>query len=243
MTDTIQSLDSILSGNSAEPARVEPVGADTPEPATKATEQAEPKGDEGKTPEKDAPPASQDESWTKTAVLDERRKRQAIEAELAELKKPKQAEPIQRPNAAEDPEGAIEHTATEINQRILNERVNSSRNIMVAFKPDYLEKEAVFVELANANPALVAEMHQHESPAMFAYNKAIEHLDHQEYLKTKDTPEYKEFLEARKSGNVLTPEQKRNKSAVETPKLVNATSASSGNATPTDKSLKDILKR
>lgn len=238
-TETIATLDQVLSGEKSTPEKVEPVQAT--EPVMKEPIADETKGEDTA----ETPAAKEDQeqsSWKQAAFLDERRKRQALEAEIAELKKPK-AEPAQRPDATEDPEGAIQHTQSEIEQRILHSHINSSRNIMVAFKPDYLEKEAVFVELVKANPALVQEMNQHESPAMFAYNKAIEHLDHQEYLKTKDTPEYKEFLEAKKAGNIQTPEQKRNKSAVETPKLVTATSASSGNATPIDKDLKSILGR
>lgn len=239
--ETIATLDQVLSGDKGAPEQVEPV-QESAEPATKEPEADEAKGDD--TAETPAAKDDQEQSSVPIAALkDERRKRQELERELAELKKPKPAEPVQRPNAAEDPEGAIQHAETVIEQRLRNERVVSSRNIMVSVKPDYLEKEKIFVELANANPDLVREMHQHESPAMFAYNKAIEHLEHQEYLATKDTPEYKEFLEAKKAGKVQTPEQKRNKSAVETPKLVNATSASSGNATPVDKDLKDILGR
>jgi hypothetical protein len=217
--ETLQTLDQVFKGDSEPAEQVDPVIEDTQEPDTKEPEAKEAKVDKTE-------PTSEEEARVPVkAVQEERRKRQALEKELAELRKNKDPEP-QRPNAAEDPEGAIQHTETAIEARLTGERINSSRNIMLAVKEDYSAMEQIFVELAKSDPRLVDEMRANESPAMFAYNKAKEHLEYQEFKNWK----------AEKAKPVIKPdpeedaEEERKQSALTAPKLTRATSAATNSA-------------
>lgn len=232
-----QSLDTIIKGNDSQEAEV------GQEAVTK-----EPVAEVAKV-DKAAPTAEDKESWTKTAVLDERRKRQELEAKLAALeeKKSEQEKPA-RPDVLEDQEGAFKHTENVFEERLFQERLNITKEAMMDSKPDYLEKADYFLELLKDNPHLVAECRQSSNPAKFAYNKAKEHMDYQEYLKTRDSDDYKTFLESKKAAALEpkeveeTPAQKRNKSAVKVPDLINATAAKTDNASG-EKSLKQLLGR
>lgn len=181
-----------------------------------------------------------EESWTKKAVLDERRKRQEIEAKLREYesKVNKQEQQIE--------EGG-EQQEIPVSSLILHERINLSRELMIDKHEDYEEMESVFVDMAKDNPMLVHQMNQSANPAKFAYNKAKEHAQYLEYQSIKDTDDFKAFVEARKSGAIQKPQvetesQKRNKSAIKVPDLINATSAKSGHIEGT-KDLNQIFGR
>lgn len=233
-----QSLDTIIKGSETQEAEVGQE-ADTKEQV------AEP----AKVEKKTETTAEDKESWTKTAVLDERRKRQELEAKIAKLEaKEPEAEVTKRPDILEDQEGAFRHTESQFANAILQERINLSRELMIEKHDDYEAMEAVFVELAGKNPHLVQEMNKSSNPAKFAYSKAKEHNDYSDYQKTKDSEEYKAFLEARKTAALEpkeveeTPAQKRNKSAVKVPDLINATASKSGH-TEGEKTLKQLLGR
>ncbi|TVM02745.1 MAG: hypothetical protein CV087_08760 [Candidatus Brocadia sp. WS118] len=236
MTDeTIINLDSIFNDNISNEAQPEIVDVETEE-------------NTGENIKNDEPPSSeedvnQDEVEKKghvpvKAVTEERRKRQAAEkaaeearAELEAYRNQSNRDVAQRPDASEDPEGALKYTETVLERRLIDMQINASRNIMLASKqvfPDYEEKEKVFVSMAKNNPILIAEMRDNENPALFAYNKAKEHLDYQEFLNNKNSTEYQEFLEFKKANNKPseeTPEEKRKKSALSMPNLINSSSS------------------
>lgn len=235
-TESVQSLDSIIKGS--ESTQTEEVGQ---EAVTK-----EPEVETAKVEKKSETTSEDKESWTKTAVLDERRKRQELEAKLAKYEEEK-VEKIKRPDVLEDQEGAFQHTESAFENKLFQERINLTRELMMEAKPDYSEMAALFLEMVKENPSLESEIRNSSNPAKFAYNKAKEKVEYNEFQKTKETPEYKQFLEAKKSGklNALveeTPEQKRNKSALNVPDLINSTSAKSGH-TEGEKTLSQILKK
>lgn len=235
-TESVQSLDSIIKGS--ESTQTEEVGQ---EAVTK-----EPEVETAKVEKKSETTSEDKESWTKTAVLDERRKRQELEAKLAKYEEEK-VEKIKRPDVLEDQEGAFQHTESAFENKLFQERINLTRELMMEAKPDYSEMAALFLEMVKENPSLESEIRNSSNPAKFAYNKAKEKVEYNEFQKTKETPEYKQFLEAKKSGklNALveeTPEQKRNKSALNVPDLINSTSAKSGH-TEGERSLDQILKK
>jgi hypothetical protein len=163
----------------------------------------------------------------KKALIDERRKRQALEAEVAELKKGK-------------PEEEVE---PDLGTSLLRERINLSRELMLETKPDYEEMETVFLDMAKENPSLVTEMNKSPNPAKFAYTKAKEHTEYQVFQKSKDSPEYKEFLDWKKSqGEKPKEEDKRKKSAVKVPDLTKAAAKGSNSEEVEPKpSLEDAL--
>lgn len=208
------------------------------EPATNEPQRAD--DTKGETTE---PPSDKDnaqESWTKKAVLDERRKRQELELKLAEYENKARTgdQPQQEeiPDVFEDPEAALRYFEKKTNQAILNERVNMSREMMKTFKEDYEEMEQVFVDMANENPSLRDQMFRSSSPAKFAYETAKKHSEIQQLTTPEGLTAYKEQLRkellAEMQAANQQPKPKSSKAqhaALQVPDIVNATSASSGN--------------
>lgn len=235
-TQVSNELETFIKGGSEQVEEVgqETVTNDQPQEQAKV-EEAAPTAES-----KDPSQPEKEESWTKKAVLDERRKRQEIEAKLREYesKANKQEQQVE--------EGG-EQQEIPVSSLILHERINLSRELMIDKHEDYEEMESVFVDMAKDNPMLVHQMNQSANPAKFAYNKAKEHSQYLEYQAIKDNEDYKAFIEARKSGAIQKPQvetesQKRNKSAIKMPDLINATSAKSGHIEGT-KDLNQIFGR
>lgn len=179
-------------------------------------EQDEPEAKEAEAEEvevEDAEPTAakdkdEPQEWTKKAVLDERRKRQALEAQVEELKKGKPKEEEGEPDLS-----TIMH----------RERINLSRELMIETRTDYEDMETVFLDMAKENPSLISEMNRSPNPAKFAYNKAKEHSEYLEFKASKESPEYKEFLEFKAGKSKKeAPEDKRKASAVKVPDLTKA---------------------
>lgn len=206
MTDA--TLNDVFEDDKAEVTETKEVAAPADEPEVKEAEAEEVEVEQAEpTTAKDAEP----QEWTKKAVLDERRKRQALEAEVAQLKKAK-------------PESKEDEGEADVGTIILRERINNSRELMIETKADYEDMETVFLDMAKENPSLITEMNRSPNPAKFAYTKAKEHSEYQEFKAVKETAEYKEFLEfkAGKSTKKDAPEDKRKASAVKVPDLTKA---------------------
>lgn len=202
-----QSLDDLL--NDVEPQAVEAAaeaGEAAPEPEAepaveaKADETEKPT-EEAETPEakqEEAPKSDDSESWTKAAVLDERRKRQELERKIAEYEaaSAKQDGP-KRPDVFEDQEGAFGHVEQTLQQQIQstahNIRLELSQDMMRMVKPDYDEVESEFIDLAKENPALIKELQESSNPARFAYDTAIKA---REAAELKNVDEYKAKIKA-----------------------------------------------
>jgi hypothetical protein len=192
---------------------------ETVDEAEESEDEAEPPAAEGKNEGKSVPVA---------ALKSERAKRQALEAELNDLK---------TKHAPQE-----EHGELDVDGKLFAERTNMSREMMMELKPDYQDMETIFTEIAKDNPYLVSQMMKSHNPAKFAYEKAKEHVEVQEAKKLKDSEEYKEFLKLKASGKtkVVTesPDEKRKKSVLAVPKLNKAASIGS-NSTPKE-SLEDL---
>lgn len=103
---------------------------------------------------------------------DERRKRQALEQELARLRAPQK----QAPDVATDPQGFQQH----INETLQTQTINMRVDISAAMaRKQYQDYEAVMAEwpaLIEANPALYQQAVQQELPADWAYNYVKQQL-------------------------------------------------------------------
>lgn len=183
MTET---LDDIFSGKTAEVEEAEVVEPKATETETEDTTGEKPAADsaeqkDSSTPEPESTKEAE-ESWTKTAVLDERRKRQELERKIQDLeaKLNPPPEPKKAPDVFEDPEGYTKHLRSEVSTMILTERINLSRAMMEAQFKDYPEKEKVFLELAKSDPSMIEKLRSHPIPAKFAYEQAAKHLQYQE---------------------------------------------------------------
>lgn len=139
----------------------------------------------------------------KRAVIDERRKRQELERELAALRAqlndavPKQPA---RPDVFEDQEGAFNYVESVIEQRTLLNRIEMSRELMMDQHQDYEDAEEQFVELAKADPSLVQKMRAAPLPAKFVYQYVKRHQQMQEM---QDIEAYKAKLEAEIRAKVM----------------------------------------
>ena len=143
------------------------------------------------TPESKASETTEDEPWTKKAVLDERRKRQELEQRLRDIEAKKEQE--QAPDWWADPEKAAQHQSQQIEARLYQQKVELSQDFMRSQHEDYDDMEARFMEMAQENPALRTELQKSANPARFAYETAKKAA---EYEAMKDVDAYKARLEA-----------------------------------------------
>lgn len=195
----------ILSSRSAEPA---PSPTPEPAPAPQAEASGEPPAppkDErprdpvtGKFAPKEAqaaaaPPAAkqdaQPQSVPVSVVQEERKKRQALERELAELRaraaQPAQQPPQPAPQAVplpdlmfQDPERFVQQLAQRQEEALLQTRIVTSEAI-ARQQPDYDKAEQALTAYAQSSPQAAQEVAQalrsHPAPAMWAY-QAGKHL-------------------------------------------------------------------
>lgn len=206
-------IDTFLDGQApeSEPASdIEPATPEAPEPEVTAAEPTSPPRDEhgrfapkGEQPpaapvaaeQPTAPPAVEKDNAPPPGLLEERRKRQDLEAQVAQLLKlvgqqPQQSAP-QPPASAplipsiyEDENGfahgmlslaeqrAREALMPEFQQMLAAERVGFQERLAAAKYPDYETYSQQFIQLAQSNPALVMEMKRQADPAEFAYRYA-----------------------------------------------------------------------
>jgi hypothetical protein len=158
------------------------VEADKPE-QQQEPEQTEEVKDKG-VKEESAPPAesqapAKDERFIPiNALLDEREKRQRLEAELAQLKA--QAEPAKEDTAEDDlfsnPAEVLRRVQMEAYAAARRDMINMSEAILFESKPDAQEKIDAFKDAIQQNPTLYQQMLQHPNPAGFAYQEGSKFL-------------------------------------------------------------------
>lgn len=150
-----------------------------------------------------APPAASEDGddasgmVPKKVALDERRKRQELERQLAELTKqraapqtPQQAQPQpsqpqpdvsqgmpERPDPWIDPQGAMDWDRAllqrQIDQSVYETRTTISREMMLQTKPDFEEMENIFFQALPQMPHLAPQIRRHPMPAKFAYEMGV----------------------------------------------------------------------
>lgn len=179
-------LDALI-GDYEEPA-AETVEA-TPEPTPEPEQGVKQDVSE---PPSEKPKEVEPDNWAKAAVLDERKKRQALEAELEALKRQQQPE-AKKVDLFEDPEGYQKQVEQSIQKARIEDRISLSREIFASMKDDYEEAEAAFIDLAKQHPQLVGEMLVAPVPAKFAYEQGKKALAFNE-MKAFDPDSYKAKL-------------------------------------------------
>jgi len=232
----------------------EPQTEDTVEEATVETEVDEPVAEvsedvEVEAEEAEAEPAkevetttTEDTQWTKSMALDERRKRQASDDENRDLRKqleslqaPKEA--VKRPDVFDNQDAAFAHQDKSVDARIVNERINMSREMMMAVKDDYTDMEGVFAELSGNNPTLIDNMRASTNPAKYAYDTAKNHNEAQKLSSPEYRTELKETLRAEilaeLKGDEPSTDDVRNKTATSTLNLTK-TAANGSNTNPVE---------
>lgn len=188
MSDNLQSLDDVLNGvepTEPEEAQVEAPTAE-PEPVSETQQEEVTEEEAPAAPE----PQPEVENWTKTAVLDERRKRQALQAELDQLRNQK---PVEVPDIFTDQGAYTDYINQSVSDQVFRARVEMSQEFMRMQDSNYDSKESQFYEMAIQNPLLVDQVKAHPMPARFVVdtvNKA------NELRKLENIDEYKAKLRA-----------------------------------------------
>lgn len=187
---------------------------ETPEAAAEGEETATPAvestTDEAGNEEGDPPKESSEVAGLKAALAAERKKRQELEEKGKET--PKLPDPV------DDPEGYSAAVNDAVQREMLNARITLSRDLMMDSTPDFTEHEKVFVEMAQANPSLVAQMHASPNPAKFAYQTAKDHIEVQ---KLRD-PNHLQKLIEEKAKELIASQSLGKKTALDVPDLKSA---------------------
>lgn len=216
--EQLQSLDDVLAGKEPPAAAVdtakqdEKVDTGNTDEAAKASEAAKAAEEKAKADEEAAAKAKTTvadkgkqepkEEWTKTAVLDERQKRQKAERENAELKQRLEAfEKTQQGKKADffaDPDTALAEASKQISQQFSSKlhetRMEMSQEMMREKFADYDELEKEFIEMATSNPVLIDELTKARHPAKYAYETAMKA---REAAALKDVDKVRADLEAK----------------------------------------------
>lgn len=219
-------LDAMLEGDVVDDEAT--VETDEVEEVEESTEEesattAQPESDETTTD-----PEAKNLDWAKVAYLDEKRKRQELEKRLEALEAGgTQQERPKGKDLFEDPEGRLQDLKLEV-------KADISREMMMELKPDYKEKEDVFLALAKEDPTLVVKLRQAQNPAKFAYETAVKHKALEEI---GDPTQYREKIKAEILAELSKTQPKKK------PSLANTTSVGGGIASTGESSLADILGR
>jgi hypothetical protein len=153
------------------------------------------KGETPETPVESASPAPTEPPLDHAALLGERRRRQELEAKLAEMEArlapqpAPQPQPEGPPDQWEDPDGyqryVIEQAKAEARAEAMQvfqyQRIEASATAARQALPDYDEKIAEFGRMVQTNPTLIEQMHRAPNPAEFAYNSAKTNLEISQY--------------------------------------------------------------
>lgn len=115
------------------------------------------------------PVETEKERAYKRGMQEEREKRQRMEAELRELK----AAPKTPVDPWSDLPGALKSTQEQLREEMFVERCNLTEETLREKHADFDEVRAVFIEAANANPTLWAQIRQERNPAKFVYREGL----------------------------------------------------------------------
>lgn len=247
----MDNLDEFLKGsepvNAADPAPADPAPADpapadpapTADPAPSADGRA--RGPDGKFISKGdpqaAPPAAEEQhSIPPKALQEERRKRQELEHQLAELTARLQQPQMPPPSIWEDEQGWQQHfggqvVSEAVNAATLNARLDMSEMMVRQSHEDFEDKKAQFLEMMKETPGLQQKAIADPHPWNFAYNYVTNHQRMQELSATNVSE-----LEAKLREQIraeLAAEQKPAAPSAQIPEtLADAQSARGGGAQP-----------
>mgnify|MGYP001598813420 CR=1 FL=1 len=130
-----------------------------------------------------APQSTDKERAYYASAMDERRKRQALEAELAQLKASAAAPaaaPAEKKTFWDDTEAALEELKKNTPREANVSRLSTSELIARSKYQDFDEKVVIFQELMAQNPGLYPQFAQAPDPGEFVYKTAKFHKDLQQ---------------------------------------------------------------
>lgn len=168
------------------------MGEETPEPPAVEEEtkvEAEPETTSEPVAEEPKPVVKDETAGLQAALLAERQKRQAAEAQLAE--KPVEKETFDW----DDPDKTLERMESKFEAKFQQQFLSMSESQCRSRYGDYDEKYQVFVGMAQENPAVVNAMLQQADPAEYAYQLAKQKMFTDEV--GSDPAAYEEKLRAK----------------------------------------------
>lgn len=257
-------LDEILSGAETEPEG-QPRGEDgrfiPTTPPVESTPEPEPTPQVAEDPPPAATPVAEppEERVPQAALLDERRKRQQYERELAELREQLRAketppEPAKPPaDVWSDPEGyisaaekrAAELAESRVSQRLAHVEANISERLARREHADYDEKRTVFMERLASDPVLKSEFNRHLNEGgdlgEFVYETAGRLQELQEVRSIGSIQAYREKIAAEVRAQILA--ERSQPSAVPQSLNVTPSPATSTETWSGPPPLDEILKR
>lgn len=190
-----------------------------------------------------APPAAEEQGIPVKALQEERRKRQELEAQLAELQA--RLQPQQpAPDIWEDTQGWQQHFGNEVanaatQQAALNARLDMSEMMVAQSQPDFEEARPKILEFMGQNPALRDEILSDRHPWLKAYTIVKNHERMQELSATNVSE-----LEAKLREQIKAELAAEKAPAPEIPQTLADAQSSRGSASPLNvPTLDEILKR
>jgi len=182
-----ESLSSIVSFG-AKPEPIEPVKVETTEPAKAESDNRDDKGRFAKAekPAEVAPesaPAAEPKPADKppeklsradvAAIIDERKKRQELQAELDKLR---QTAPAKKPSVFEDEDGAIRSRIDDATKPLRTMLFNQSmRYAAKEYGDKFAEAQEGFMGATKTNPALITEWQNSDDPGEFLFRHGMFH--------------------------------------------------------------------
>lgn len=170
---------------------------ETPEPQADAEtgDKAEPEQQEAEdVPPTPAEPEKQSDSVPKSALLDERKKRQERESELKEAQAQLQQFLQQpAPDLLDDQQGYADHITRQVDSKIRNVTILMSQEMMRSQHEDYDLAEDKFMQMVSDDPSLQIKLQQSEQPAKFVYETVKKA---EQYAEMQDVDTYKAKLKA-----------------------------------------------
>lgn len=211
---------------------------DTKDKDESEEESSDEESSEEETEESESEPPSEEKLVPVAAVQDARRKLQEANEKLARYEKSETDENAPDPSA--DPEAYEAYVEQRVEKKLLVSRIEKSQAEMLEKHEDWPEMEQIFMVLAGSNPDLYTEMNAAQSPAQFAYDKAKEYEKAQE---TKIRARIEAEVSEKDGADKKEPStaEKRNKSALKSPKLNKVTSTNTESAREQLDSLEDMF--
>lgn len=170
--------------------------------------------------EEPAKAAAKPEEGLQAALLAERRKRQELEAMLAEQQK-------EKPDFWEDPEARLADTEAKFQQQLVMQKLDISEAFAREKYSDFDEKLEIFAAMLQENPVLHQQMVQQVNPAEFAYKTA---LSQQKLKEMGDPLKYEAELEKKLRAKWEAEKEAENKKKADLPGSI-ATTAGAGGTT------------
>lgn len=231
-------LSEILNGTQPEPAspvEITPAPHEEPAPTTTVEQPAQPRDERGRFASQEPPaetPPNEDRQHTVpvAALLEERRKRQELEARLAAQPPPPEVKDEDYWNApVETTRKVVDYKTEQLQAHIQNVRYDLAEDFTRTLHPDYDQVRAEFIKRSEANDpmaiAIAQQMGRQSNPAKFVYDqmKRLSQLE----------PDYETRVRADERARVLAELQKQGrKPAPEVPQSLNSEPSAPSPSTP-----------